>query len=235
MVCKGTLESLFRASFNVLNSRRLKPGTTYNKIQKPKTSPMHTTAQNQNYYQTIVARGVPSPKVERTAKTALEWMADELIIADDLTTCIPSRPDEHRVGRRPGELWQSAIVEIDESFLDRACNGVESLTGRQLFDAGGYQSRPYCPECNTPVGSGRPNTLTQWTAALDAWASGDDSAGLRCPRCGATSAIIEWRHDPPIGFGNLGLVFWNWPSLNREFIVRLGKKIGHDLTLVEGM
>jgi hypothetical protein len=194
---------------------------------------MSTTAQDRNYYQTLVARDAVIPDPKRTGETALAWMADELVIVDEASVCVPSQPDERRLGFGPGELWQSAIVEIDESFLERECNGVESVTGRQVFDAGEYDTRPHCPGCNTPVVADAP-TLDQWKKALEAWARGDDRAALECPTCGQTAPIARWRHDPPVGFGNLGLVFWNWPSLNREFIVRLGRAIGYDLMLVEG-
>jgi hypothetical protein len=187
------------------------------------------------YYQIIVVCDVDAFDAQRTGRKALEWLADELVIQDEPTACVP----DNRQGFGPAELWQSAIVEIDESFLGMEINGVEAATGRQVFDAGDYEPTPYCPTCHAPVASDSPKVpvgseVTGWQEALDAWARGDNRAAFACPACAATSPIVDWRHDPPIGFGNLGLFFWNWPSLNREFISRLAAALNHRLVLIEG-
>jgi hypothetical protein len=178
-----------------------------------------------NYYQTIVDRDATPAEAERLGRRAVEFMADEQVIADEPSPCVPGG----RMGHRPAEAWQSAIVELDEYFLGLEFNGVEVVCGRQIFDAGQFASRPHCPECNKPRAAD-----SAWQAALDGWRDGDASASLDCPHCASRAPIVDWRHDTPIGFGCLGLTFWNWPSLNREFIERLAGVLGHRVVLVEG-
>lgn len=177
-------------------------------------------------YQVIVDRDASAAEAEPLSRQAIDWLVDACIIDETPAACVP---DSSARGHRPGPAWQSAIVEIDERFLQREVNGVEVRLGRQIFDAGIYEPTPFCPRCDRPHTPGE-----AWQRALDAWQSGDDKAALTCPRCGAPSPLVDWRHDPPIGFGHLGIVFWNWPSLNREFIERLARYLGDRLVLVEG-
>ncbi len=177
-----------------------------------------------HYYQIIVDRDATEADTAALAERALEWLADEQIVEAAPTPSVPSG-----LGRRPAEAWQSAIVEIDEYFLELDVNGVEAVCGRRVFDAGDFAVRPYCPRCNKPGAAD-----ARWRTAVEAWRAGDDAATLSCPHCGAHAPLVDWRHDPPIGFGNLGVVFWNWPSLNREFIEQLARVLGHRVVLVEG-
>ncbi len=179
-----------------------------------------------NYFQTIVDRDATVDQAEQLGRLAVEWMADEHVIDETACRCVP---DAGRAGFCPAEAWQSAIVELDEYFLELDVNGVEVEVGRQIFDAGEYASVPYCPKCNEPGAAD-----DAWQAALRRWEEGDERASLACEQCGAVNPIVDWRHDPPIGLGNLGFTFWNWPSLNREFIDRLAGVLGHRVVLVEG-
>ena len=38
--------------------------------------------------------------------------------------------------------------------------------------------------------------------------------GLICARAAARRSITEWECQPPLGFGNLSIRFWNWPPLD---------------------
>lgn len=178
-------------------------------------------------YQIIVDRDVSEDDAKKAGRCAIEWLIDEFVIEEVSTRCVP---DSASRGHRPASGWQRAIVEIDERFLELDTNGVHLEVGRRVFDAGQYQPVPYCPACDQ---GHRPDA--QWERALSTWRSGDDEAQLVCPRCETPAPITDWRHDPPIGLGHLGIYFWNWPSLNREFIERLAAELGHRLLLVEGL
>ena len=179
-----------------------------------------------NDFQTIVDRDASSDQAESLARRALEWLADTEIIEERASRCLPW-PD--RTGFRPGPSWASAIVEFDESFLDLDVNGVQVLTGRQIFDAGQFEPTPHCPRCHAAQPAEE-----QWSQALEAWKEGNDGARLDCGACDQSALIADWRHIPPIGLGCLGIKFWNWPSLNREFVEQVGRAVGGRVLLVEG-
>lgn len=179
-----------------------------------------------NYFQIIVARRIGPGGAAALAQQGLDWLADEAVIVEEPSHSVP---DEHSRGFHPGPAWRSAVVELDESFLEMELNGVQPLTGRQIFDAGQYDPVPYCPKCHEPAQADQ-----AWEDALADWEAGDDAAPLHCPHCEEPSLIVDWRHSPPIGFGRLGFCFWNWPSLNREFIERLAAELGQPMMLVEG-
>lgn len=179
-----------------------------------------------NDFQTIVDRDAPADQAEFLARLALEWLADADIIEQSASRCLP---DADRAGFRPGPRWSAAIVEFDESFLDLDINGVEVVCGRQIFDAGQFEPTPHCPRCHAAQPAGQ-----RWNQALEAWQQGDEDTTLGCNACGQSALIADWRHVPPIGLGCLGIRFWNWPSLNREFIEQVGRAVGSRVLLVEG-
>ncbi len=179
-----------------------------------------------NHFQVVVDGDAAAGEVDRLAERALEWLIDEHIVEESPSRCVP---DRRKLGHRPGEDWQAAIVELDEYFLSLDFNGVQVEKGRQIFDAGTYDPMPYCPHCNQPR-----ETDGDRRQAINAWQSSAGDIVLQCPHCERSAPLVDWRHDPPIGFGCLGFRFWNWPSLNREFIERLAAVLGHRLILVEG-
>lgn len=178
-----------------------------------------------HYFQSLVDVDAPADIADRLGEVVIEVLVALGIVGSDTAACVPGGG----AGRPPGPRWQEAIVEIDESFLTHPCNGVEVVCGRAVHDAGDWQPVPHCPACHAPNPA-----ASGWRDSLARWKGGDEAASLLCAHCGERSPVTAWRHNPPIGLGSLAIRFWNWPSLNREFIDRIADVLGHRLVLVEG-
>ena len=50
--------------------------------------------------------------------------------------------------------------------------------------------------------------------AIGQWIEQSGPALVPCPSCKGHVPVTEWRCQPPLGFGNLSVVFWNWPPLD---------------------
>ena len=126
--------------------------------------------------------------------------------------------------------WRAALEEAiegpayEESFLGLWTNGVEFAVGRQVFDAGGNGIELQCDACDV---SFEPDD--SWMDAVGAWFGGDDLVSFPCPSCGQQALLTEWRGPWPWGFGNLGIEFWNWPSLSDDFIHAITRKLGRSI------
>lgn len=129
----------------------------------------------------------------------------------------------------PGSHWQAAIVECDETFLEHEVNGVVGRIRRSIVDPGSFEAEAICPECL----QARPFDEA-WEARASDWVQHADQTDLECPHCGEITPVEDWAYDPPLGFGNLSVTFWNWPSINREFIHRVQRIVGTHASLIEG-
>ena len=186
--------------------------------------PDPSESQTVTHYFQVLVLSVDPGEIDEMCERALAFLHDEGIIELDDAPRAPGG----RMARPPGPHWQQAIVEYEESFLQEGINGVECELGRQVFTPGDYDVVMRCPKCGA------------YHKADDAWQSAarryeaGQKASLRCGECGDETPVERWLYDPPIGFGNIGLVFWNWPSINHEFIEQMGLELETKLYLVEG-
>jgi hypothetical protein len=111
---------------------------------------------------------------------------------------------------------------------------VRLITGRTVFwGDGGFDLT--CPACgHRNEADTEPSLAKGWSNAVDEWYAGTGPGLLACPTCGQAAAITEWLHDPPWAFAYLGLEFWDWGGLRREFIDEVSALLGHRVMVVYG-
>ena len=178
----------------------------------------------QSHYQTLCCQVDAGAAAE-----ALDRLFEELFdlgVLEDRTT---ARSPDGQPGYPPGPHWEAAIVECDETFLELEHNAVIGSARRRVVDPGEFEFVALCPECLEPR-----DFDSDWEASARSWLRGEGSAGLECPACGHRTSVEDWAYDPPLGFANLSVTFWNWPSINREFINRVQRSVGTHLALIEG-
>ena len=76
--------------------------------------------------------------------------------------------------------------------------------------------------------------MRAWADAVADWEYSGGEGSLQCRACGARTPVHRWKHEPLWVFGNLALVFWNWPELREDFIERVSKLLGHRVVVVRG-
>lgn len=95
-------------------------------------------------------------------------------------------------------------------------NGVEIEVGRSFnYYAAGPSCYEYtCALCHEKISAfTEPFSDSIFDAALE-WMKGSDTVTVVCPHCAGATFVTEWPCEPPLGFGNLSIKFWNWPLLD---------------------
>ena len=178
-----------------------------------------------DWFQTIVDPEATEAEAPALADRVLHWLIDEQIVVGERTDCILGDG-----GYAPGPAYEKATGSHDKYLLATRTNGLEVVSTHTVFHNGGLGVDIVCWSCG-----GRfepPNGL--WGDAVGQWYQRNGPGMLACPGCGASRRITEWQHDPPLGFGNVGFTFWNWPKLTEEFVAAIGKRLGHRVQLVVG-
>jgi hypothetical protein len=116
----------------------------------------------------------------------------------------PAVADLYKVQKGEFRFWESSL------------SGVAPRMGRNFnpWALGPVHHGFKCPKCavesdlfSDTFGDIIGNAIGEW------W----DQSGpglVVCPRCGKALSITEWQCLPPLGFGNLSFVFWQWPPLD---------------------
>jgi hypothetical protein len=116
----------------------------------------------------------------------------------------PAVADSYKLRKRESRFWELVTCGVEprvgrgfnEWALGPVCEGF-------TCSACGAEIEPFGDEFGNAVG-----------IAIGEWMHQSGSSLLRCPPCGKERPIVEWQCRPPLGFGNLSLRFWNWPSLD---------------------
>lgn len=174
-----------------------------------------------DFSQIIVDLDATPEEAERLGVAVLEWLAGEGIV--QRKTSDSTLGSE---GHRPGRNYRKVITD-DHDLLGLATNGLEIMTGRTVFEAGGNGIELRCDACQHQF-----QPEDDWFDAVGVWFEGDDEVTFSCPRCHEARRLPEWRGPWQWGFGNLGFQFWNWPPLTEEFIHSVAEKLGHRTVLV---
>ena len=58
--------------------------------------------------------------------------------------------------------------------------------------------------------------------------------GNLLPCCRLPRSIVDWQHDPPWAFGDLGFEFWNWPQFTQAFVKEFEEELGSRVVHVYG-
>ena len=179
--------------------------------------------------QAIVDVEVQEAAAQKLADDICAWLVQMGIIKAETS---PGSTLDEGEGHEPGPRHAVALAgKPDRDWLATVENGggggVSLLVGRQVFDAGGNGIELKCPACNKVFEPG-----DNWGETVSEWFEGDDDAAFACPSCGKSQRLAEWRGPWPWGFGNLGIVFWNWPPLSESFVREVSERLGHKTVLV---
>lgn len=137
----------------------------------------------------------------------------ELIVREADTECALGS-----LGYRPGpavhEIYDLAPSELP--FWDQITCGVELRVGRDFNHwAYGTSCEGYtCPLCRQQFDPDDENLAEVLSEAIGEWVEQSGPALVVCPSCKEQVRVPDWRCEPPLGFGNLSIVFWNWPPLD---------------------
>ena len=180
-----------------------------------------------DYYQTIVDAEATADDAEALAGRVRDWLVAEGVVRAEMTDCVLGGDGN---GHAPGANWQQAVATPgDDGFLTLWTKGLQVVTGRTVFHTVDGPATATCPRCGAGASfEGGPifDTIGDW------YEGGEGLAP--CAACGEHIRLVEWRIEPPWGFGYLGFEFWNWPPLSEAFIARVGELLGHRMLLVHG-
>jgi len=159
------------------------------------------------------------------AEKTINWLVNRGIVKAIKTNCIFGID----TGFPPGDQYNAAIDGEDVGLLRLTTNGLGVITTRQVFDNGGHGIDSIsCPDCGENI------IDSDWGALLDEWVNETGKDNFGCPACGVTNSITHFKFDPTWAFGELGFVFWNWPSFNSGFVQEFEAVIGRPVALVYG-
>lgn len=85
-----------------------------------------------------------------------------------------------------------------------------------------------CASCNFDI------TESDWMDLVEKWFYGVESCEMTCPSCNSIAPITEFNFEPVWAFGELGISFWNWPPLKKEFIDEVEEVINKKVKIVYG-
>ena len=158
---------------------------------------------------------------ENKAKEILEWLVSLDIVKPTLSDCVLSSKNGYALSNG------ARLVTTEPDFLPfgLGTNGLEIITGRQVFHTGenGIEEL-ICPNCTQDI------SLEDWDFLSD-W-SDNKSNNITCPLCGVATDIHSFSFTPQWGFSDLGFTFWNWSELKDDFINDFKQKLNCNISVV---
>ncbi|MBC9718722.1 hypothetical protein H9Y04_39970 [Streptomyces sp. TRM66268-LWL] len=191
-----------------------------------------------DWFQTIVDTEATPQEAQGLATSVLDWLIADGFVSAERTDCVLGADAGHAPGPRYGE----AVEELDPHLINLWSNGLHVTVERTVFDAGqGEPSAVTCPHCAAELPlvdqywSPIDENWDRFSDAVNSWPDGDDEP-VACPSCDRTAPVHTWIWaDDCFAFGHLGLTFWNWPALRREFVADIARRLGgHRTVLLAG-
>jgi hypothetical protein len=179
-----------------------------------------------DYFQRIVDRDVSPDEAQPLAGRIRDWLVGQEIIVGNLTDCVLGGGGK---GYPPGANFERVVDGEENHTRTLRTNGLAIVIGRTLFGPGQGGFELICRQCGLRTNGGQ-----TWGDAVSEWYKGRGTGRFACPRCAHAEPVTEWTYDPPMGFGNLGFEFWNWPPLKNSFIAELSLRLGHRTVFVSG-
>ncbi|WP_131746914.1 hypothetical protein [Frankia sp. Cppng1_Ct_nod] len=182
-----------------------------------------------DWFRTIGDIEAAAGNAEELAAAMIGWLVEAGIVAADRTDCVLGS----ELGYPPGPNYADAMTEPDTTLGRLRTNGLEVITGRQVFDFGeGEVVNAGCPHCAATIRliddhwELDDRVWGPFGDAIHAWHGG--AAGIvSCAVCAKPVELNDWRWNPEWGFGYLGFKFWNWPSLAPGFVTEFAGRLGH--------
>jgi hypothetical protein len=165
-------------------------------------------------FEMLVDPEVTLGQADMTKKRVLALLHEhELIAREPDMECA-----QGSLGYRPGPAVHE-VYELPENelpFWDHITCGVELRVGRDFNHwAYGPSCEGYsCPRCNQEFEPDNEDLADVLSEAIGQWIEQSGPALVPCPSCNGLVPVTDWRCQPPLGFGNLSVVFWNWPPLD---------------------
>lgn len=153
-----------------------------------------------DWFQSVVDPEATEAEAPTLADSVLRWLVAEGVVVPERSDCTLGE-----AGHAPGPSYVKATGLPDKHLLTLWTNGLAVVSTRTVFHKGGLGFDIVCSSCG-----GRfepPDGL--WADAVGEWYDRNGPGPLACPGCKAVRPITAWRHDPPLGFANLGFTFWN--------------------------
>ncbi len=177
-----------------------------------------------DHYTSIVYERANLADSQELADRIISFLTEKKIIHKELSDCVLGS-----TGHKPAENFGSILEKQYEGFLDSKPNGLEIITERRVFENGGNGlEQVNCPNC------GQNQIEEDWGSALENWYDNTESDLVKCSNCLSENPITKFNFEPNWGFGDFGLIFWNWGKFKSEFLIELEKVIGTELTIVYG-
>jgi hypothetical protein len=168
----------------------------------------------------IVPKQSCYPNNKAKAKEILDWLISKNIVEPILSDCVLSSDNGYAIS----EGAKLVTTFPDDLPFDLATNGLEIITGRQVFDTGENGiDELICPNCKENI------VHENWD--FSPW-NDQKSGNLICPLCKHETEIHHFTFDPDWGFSDLGFTFWNWPELTEEFIEEFKVKLNCGISIV---
>jgi len=142
------------------------------------------------------------------------------------------------LGYPPGPACAKAYsAGRSRKFWELVTSGVEVHSERWVNTSGfTVFETAECPRCAHLSGE---EYLDEVGASVEAFYESGKVPKIACGECGAKSRLLDWKCKPALGFVNLAVVFWNWPSFDAkgwklDIPALLSKTIGRPLVPTYG-
>lgn len=102
----------------------------------------------------------------------------------------------------------------DIAFWTLRTNGVE-IHCTPWVNEWGFTSfdGAQCPHCRHEQGE---EFLGEVAPLIEEFNQSGTVPAVACSNCGARVGMLDWKCQPHLGFVNLAIVFWNWPTFDSE-------------------
>jgi hypothetical protein len=145
------------------------------------------------------------------ARVLHRYREERLIMGEANAACVLGGE-----GYRPGPAIRKVykLKESEIPFWELNTCGIEPQVGRQFnYWAYGPSCEGFsCPLCEAEYAPGDERVSDRLSDAVSQWAQESGPSVVRCAVCDREVPLTEWLWRPPLGFGNLSIRFWNWPS-----------------------
>jgi hypothetical protein len=181
-----------------------------------------------DHFQIVVDEDVSLADAAQVSREILKWLTERGVVQATPVNCVLGRDE---VGYPPGPNYREVIEgsEHEDHLLGLRVNGLQVDIGREVYHPCQGDIKIFCPKCRIQSEFNK-----AWNTSIVEWLRDEGEGLLRCPKCEHIRSVTEWIYDPPWGFGELGLTFWNWPMMRESFVEELRAQFRHRTAFVVG-